>query len=120
YRKIPGTDPSQYLTNYIEFTDRILPPIQDPIQKYDPRIVFCVAWAKGGYLPTHNPNYRLPQGPDPVWNTANCRTRRLFKDRAVSGEHKTVPAPDLPSRHGRRQFRADESPVLADFGARAP
>ena len=83
YRKIPGTDPSQYLTNYVEFTDRILPPIQDPIQKSDPRIVFCVAWAKGGYLPTHNPNYRLPQGPDPVWNNANCRNRRLFKDRAV-------------------------------------
>ena len=49
----------------------------------DPRIVFSVAWAKGGYLPTHNPNYRLPQGPDPVWNNANCRNRRLFSDRAV-------------------------------------
>jgi methyl-accepting chemotaxis protein len=83
YREIPGTNPKQYHTNYVEFTDRILPPIQDPIQKSDPRIVFCVAWAKGGYLPTHNPNYRLPQGPDPVWNNANCRNRRLFKDRAV-------------------------------------
>jgi methyl-accepting chemotaxis protein len=83
YREIPGTDPRQYLTNYVAFTDRILPPIQDPIQKADPRIVFCVAWAKGGYLPTHNPNYRLPQGPDPVWNNANCRNRRLFNDRAV-------------------------------------
>jgi len=83
YREIPGTNPKQYLTNYVEFTDRILPPIQDPIQKSDPRIVFCVAWAKGGYLPTHNPNYRLPQGGDPVWNNANCRNRRLFKDRAV-------------------------------------
>jgi len=83
YREIPGTDPKQYLTNYVEFTDRILPPIQDPIQKSDPRIVFCVAWARGGYLPTHNPNYRLPQGKDPVWNSANCRNRRLFNDRAV-------------------------------------
>jgi methyl-accepting chemotaxis protein len=83
YREIPGTDPKQYMTSYVEFTDRILPPIQDPIQKTDPRIVFCVAWAKGGYLPTHNPNYRLPQGPDPVWNNANCRNRRLFNDRAV-------------------------------------
>jgi methyl-accepting chemotaxis protein len=83
YREIPGTNPKQYLTNYVEFTDRILPPIQDPIQKSDPRTVFCVAWAKGGYLPTHNPNYRLPQGPDPVWNNANCRNRRLFNDRAV-------------------------------------
>jgi methyl-accepting chemotaxis protein len=83
YREIPGTNPKQYLTNYVTFTDRILPPIQDPIQKTDPRIVFCVAWAKGGYLPTHNPNYRLPQGADPVWNNANCRNRRLFDDRAV-------------------------------------
>ena len=83
YREIPGTDPKQYLTDYVEFTDRILPAIQDPIQKIDPRIVFCVAWARSGYLPTHNPNYRLPQGKDPVWNNANCRNRRLFTDRAV-------------------------------------
>jgi len=83
YRQIPGTDPKQYLTDYVTLTDRILPAIQDPIQKIDPRIVFCVAWAKGGYLPTHNPNYREPQGKDPVWNNANCRNRRLFNDRAV-------------------------------------
>jgi methyl-accepting chemotaxis protein len=83
YREIPGTNPKQYLTDYVAFTDRILPPIQDPIQKIDPRVVFCVAWAKGGYLPTHNPNYHLPQGADPVWNNANCRNKRLFNDRAV-------------------------------------
>jgi methyl-accepting chemotaxis protein len=83
YREIPGTDPKQYVTDYVEFTDRILPPIQDPLQNTDPRIVFCVAWANSGYLPTHNPNYRRPQGPDSVWNNANCRNRRLFGDRAV-------------------------------------
>lgn len=79
YREIAGTDPKQYNTAYVDFTDRVLPAIQ----KSDPRIVFCVAWARGGYLPTHNPNYRLPQGKDPVWNNANCRNRRLFSDRAV-------------------------------------
>jgi methyl-accepting chemotaxis protein len=84
YREIPGTDPKQYLTDYVALTDRILPPIQDPIQKSDPRIAFCVAWARSGYLPTHNPNYSLPQGPDPVWNNAHCRNRRLFKDRNVT------------------------------------
>ncbi|HUN52972.1 MAG TPA: methyl-accepting chemotaxis protein, partial [Candidatus Sulfotelmatobacter sp.] len=83
YRPIAGTDPQQYLTDYVELTDRILPPIQDPVQKIDPRIVFAVAWARGGYLPTHNPNYRQPQGKDPVWNAANCRNRRRFQDRAV-------------------------------------
>jgi methyl-accepting chemotaxis protein len=83
YREIRGTDPKQYMTDYVEFTDRVLPPIQDPLQKSDPSIVFCVAWARGGYLPTHNPEYRQPQGKDPAWNAAYCRNRRLFDDRAV-------------------------------------
>jgi len=83
YREIPGTNPKQYLTEYVRFTDRVLPPIQDPLQNADPRIVFCVAWAKGGYLPTHNPNYSQPQSNDPVWNAAHCRNRRVYNDRAV-------------------------------------
>ncbi|MBA7470104.1 hypothetical protein ES707_05381 [subsurface metagenome] len=83
YREIPGTNPKQYLTDYVDFTDRVLPAIQDPLLATDPRIVFCVAWAKGGYLPTHNPNYRRPQGNDPVWNAAHCRNRRLLNDRGV-------------------------------------
>jgi methyl-accepting chemotaxis protein len=83
YREIRGTNPPQYLTDYVEFTDRVLPAIQDPLQKSDPRIVFCVAWARGGYLPTHNPEYRQPQSSDPAWNAAHCRNRRIFDDRAV-------------------------------------
>jgi methyl-accepting chemotaxis protein len=83
YREIPGTNPKQYLTEYVRFTDRLLPQIQDPLQSADPRIVFCVAWAKGGYLPTHNPNYSQPQSNDPVWNAAHCRNRRVYNDRAV-------------------------------------
>jgi len=83
YREIPGTNPKQYLTAYVEFTDRVLPPIQDPMQKIDARIVFCIALTKGGYLPTHNPNYRMPQSPDPQWNAANCRHRRIYDDRAT-------------------------------------
>ena len=83
YREIPGTNPKQYLTEYVRYTDRVLPAIQDPLQSADPRIVFCVAWAKGGYLPTHNPNYCQPQGRDPVWNAAHSRNRRVYNDRAV-------------------------------------
>lgn len=30
YREIPGTNPKQYLTDYVALTDRLLPPIQDP------------------------------------------------------------------------------------------
>ena len=83
YREIRGTNPKQYLTDYVAFTDRVLPPIQDPVQRFDPRVVFCVAWARGGYLPTHNPEYHQPQSADPEWNAAHCRNRRVFNDRAV-------------------------------------
>ena len=83
YREIPGTDPKQYMTDYVEFTDRVLPAIQDPIQKSDPRIVFCVAWAQRRLSADAQSELRQPQGKDPVWNNANCRNRRLFNDRAV-------------------------------------
>jgi len=83
YREIPGSNPKQFLTDYVKFTDRVLPPIQDPPRKSDPRIVFCVAWARSGYLPTHNPEYSQTPGNDPAWNAAYCRNRRMFNDRAV-------------------------------------
>ncbi|HCF18766.1 MAG TPA: chemotaxis protein, partial [Rhodospirillum rubrum] len=36
---------------------------------------------RNGYLPTHNQKFSKPQGPDPVWNNANSRNRRIFNDR---------------------------------------
>lgn len=82
-RPIPGSNPQQYLTNYTEICDRLLPPIQDPLQRSDPRVVFCCTTASDGYLPTHNAEYNQPQGKDPIWNAAHCRNRRIFNDRTV-------------------------------------
>ncbi|ACI93337.1 chemotaxis sensory transducer [Afipia carboxidovorans OM5] len=83
YREIPGSNPAQHASAYLELADNILPPIQDPVLKVDPRVIFGVSFATDGYLPTHNPNYSHPQGDDPVWNAANCRNRRFFTDRAI-------------------------------------
>ena len=47
----------------------------------DPRITFCAAVDRNGYLPTHNIKFSKPQGSDPAWNAANCRNRRIFDDR---------------------------------------
>ncbi|WP_316231603.1 methyl-accepting chemotaxis protein [Bradyrhizobium sp. SZCCHNR1051] len=116
YREIPGTNPKQYMTRYVEFTDRVLPAIQDPIQGSDPRIVFCVAWARGGYLPTHNPNYRKPQGPDPVWNNANCRNRRLFDDRAVKKVAAASNKPFLLQTY-RRDMGGGQFVLMKDLSA---
>ncbi|MBI1204428.1 MAG: methyl-accepting chemotaxis protein [Rhodopseudomonas sp.] len=84
YVPIPNTDPQQVMTRFTAFTDRVLPAIQEPLLDADPRIAFCAAVDRKGYLPTHNLKYSQPQGPDPVWNSANCRNRRLFNDRTGS------------------------------------
>lgn len=81
YRPVAGTDPQQVLTAFTEFTDRVMPPIQEAFLEVDPRVVFCAAVDRNGYLPTHNHKYSRPQSDDPVWNAANCRNRRIFDDR---------------------------------------
>lgn len=81
YRPIANTDPQQVLTRFTSFTDRLLPALQEPVLQRDPRIVFCAAVDRNGYLPTHNKIYSQPQGADPKWNAANCRNRRIFNDR---------------------------------------
>lgn len=81
YAPIANTDPQQFMTQFVKFTDRTLPPIQEPLLDANPRIVFCAAVDRNGYLPTHNLKYSQPQGADLIWNSANCRNRRLFNDR---------------------------------------
>lgn len=81
YRPVPGSDPAQHMTRFVGLTDRVLPPIQEALLAGNPRIVFCAAVDRNGFLPTHNRKYSQPQGRDPVWNNANCRNRRIFADR---------------------------------------
>lgn len=81
YVPIPDTDPQQFMTRYSRFADRLLPAIQEPALGEDPRIVFCAAIDRNGYLPTHNAKFSKRPGSDPVWNSANCRNRRIFDDR---------------------------------------
>ena len=81
YRPVPGSNPQQVLTAFTELADALLPAIQEPMAAGDPRIVFCAAVDRNGYLPTHNLKFSQKQGGDPVWNNANCRNRRMFADR---------------------------------------
>ncbi|MEI7446971.1 MAG: methyl-accepting chemotaxis protein [Burkholderiales bacterium] len=81
YRPVPGTDPVQHTTRFVALTDAVLPELQEPVLDALPNVVFCAAVDRNGYLPTHNAKFSRPQGPDPVWNAANCRNRRIFADR---------------------------------------
>lgn len=81
YKPVVGTNPEQVTTNFSNLTDILLPPIQEAFLEIDPRIAFCAAVDRNGYLPTHNNKYSKPQTSDPIWNAANCRNKRLFNDR---------------------------------------
>ena len=81
YQPIPGSNPEQQLTRFVAFTDRVLPALQEPVLGLDPRVVFCAAVDRNGYLPTHNLKFSQPQGSDVAWNIAHCRNRRKFDDR---------------------------------------
>jgi methyl-accepting chemotaxis protein len=49
---------------------------------FDPQVVFCIAADRNGYIACHNQKYNHAQrAGDVVWNTANCRNRRIFNDR---------------------------------------
>jgi methyl-accepting chemotaxis protein len=80
YQPVPGSNPPQFTTRFSDFTDRLLQDRLDGVLEISPRVVFCAAVDRNGYLPTHNRKYSLPQGQDPTWNAANCRNRRKFDD----------------------------------------
>jgi methyl-accepting chemotaxis protein len=82
-RPIPGTDPVQYMTRYIDYLDRVLPPIHDPVMSLDPRMVFCATTDHNLLIPTHNPQYRQKHGADPVWNALHGRNRRKYDDKTA-------------------------------------
>ncbi len=82
YQPIPGTNPQQFMTAFVPFTDAQLPAVQETLLQLSPQVAFCVTVDRNGYLPTHNLQFCKPQGRDPVRNAAHSRNRRLFNDRA--------------------------------------
>jgi methyl-accepting chemotaxis protein len=83
YRPVAGTDPQQFETLYLRVLEDLLPAVQEPLLLSDTRMVFCIAVDRNGYIPVHNRKYSQPQRTgEPVWNTANCRNKRIFDDRA--------------------------------------
>ncbi|WP_342359054.1 methyl-accepting chemotaxis protein [Terrarubrum flagellatum] len=83
YRVISGTNPVQYSNAAVHTLEKLLTPIQEAILAKDDKLAFCCAVDLNAYLPVHNKRYSQPQkANDVVWNTANCRNKRIFADRA--------------------------------------
>ncbi len=81
YQPIPNTNPAQHTTRFVPLADRLFPPVQERVLGFDPKVVFCIAVDRNGYVATHNKKYCHPQRGDLVWDTANSRYRRIFNDR---------------------------------------
>jgi methyl-accepting chemotaxis protein len=80
YRLRPGSNPPQYDTQFNDFADRYIRPIFDEVKGAKTQIIGNTIADMNGYLPTHISDRSKPQGPDPVWNDANCRNRRILMD----------------------------------------
>ena len=81
YQPVAGSNPAQVTARFVALTDELFPPVQEELLAFDPKVVFCAAVDRNGYLPTHNLKFSQPQGHDPVWNAAHARNRRVFNDR---------------------------------------
>ena len=105
YVPIPGTNPLQHRTRFLEFTEQVLPAIQEPLLASDKRMVFCAAVDRN----------RLSAGPqhDPIASRNGpamcCGTPPIA---AIAASSTTAPAsrgprgaalrhPELSARHGR-------------------
>lgn len=84
YRPIPNTRPQKYTTRFDQFTDRVLPQIQEPILVADPSIVYAGAVDTNGYFPTHNLKFAQPLTGNYEKDLAGNRTKRIFDDRTGS------------------------------------
>lgn len=89
YQQVPNTTPPKYSTRFDSFTDRMLPPIQEPILSRFSQVLFAGAVDNNGYFPTHNKRYSQPLTGDYQTDLVNNRTKRIFSDRTGSrcGSH---------------------------------
>jgi methyl-accepting chemotaxis protein len=82
YVPIVGTNPQQHTTRFCALADRLFPEVQERMLELSPKVVFCIAVDRNGFVAAHNRKYSQPQrAGDTAWNTANSRYRRIFNDR---------------------------------------
>ena len=80
YKLIEGTNPPQYDSHFCGYADKHVRPILDRVKGSDERLIGSAITDVNGYLPTHLSERSHEPGPDPVWNDAHCRNKRIFMD----------------------------------------
>ncbi|MYM29272.1 methyl-accepting chemotaxis protein [Duganella sp. CY15W] len=81
YTPIPNTDPPKHKTRFDDFTDRVLPPLQEGLLATMPQLAYAGAVDNNGYFPTHNKKFSQPLTGNYDIDIVNNRTKRIFSDR---------------------------------------
>ncbi|MYM41296.1 methyl-accepting chemotaxis protein [Duganella qianjiadongensis] len=81
YTPIPNTNPQKHKSRFDDFTDRVLPPLQEAVLEAMPQLAYAGAVDNNGYFPTHNRKFSQPLTGDYDVDMVNNRTKRIFSDR---------------------------------------
>ena len=124
YKPMPGTDPVQYKTRYVDWTDKILPPIQESVYDSDENILAC-ACLRHQRLHRH-PHAACLQTPEAQRSALEQgQLPQPHPIRGPCGPHggaayPAIPDPGIPAEYGRRKIRADAGRFSAHLRERAP
>ncbi|AHF04003.1 methyl-accepting chemotaxis protein [Marichromatium purpuratum 984] len=80
YRPIPDTEPKKYSTDFDRLTDRLFPPLQEPVLKANAHVAYAIGCDRTGYVPTHNQRFSQPLTGDRDHDLLHNRTKRIFED----------------------------------------
>jgi methyl-accepting chemotaxis protein len=80
YVPIPNTRPQKYTSKFDALTDKIFPPVQEPVLEGIPEVAYAGAVDVNGYFPTHNKRFSKPLTGDEKVDFVNNRTKRIFND----------------------------------------
>ena len=72
---------TQHTTRFVALADKLFLAVQERMLAFSPKVVFCIAVDRNGFVPTHNKKYNQPQRGELAWDSANSRCRRIFNDR---------------------------------------
>jgi methyl-accepting chemotaxis protein len=84
YKLIEGSNPPQYDSRFCDYADKHVRPVLDRVKGSDDRLIGSAITDVNGYLPTHLSERSHEPGPDPVWNDAHCRNKRIFMDETTA------------------------------------
>lgn len=81
YKPIAKSNPQKYTSRFDDFTDRVLPALQEAFLKKNPKASYAIATDLRGYVPTHNDRFCQALTGDPAKDLVGNRTKRIFDDK---------------------------------------